>query len=579
MKRIVPWVAAGALGVLSIAVMHRGVILSGFRSLPGDQLDARWIVAIIEHWYRFYLGQQRWLTVPYFHPVANTLGYSDSLFLYSIPYTPLRLAGADPFRAFQIVLMFWSAIGFSGMLLLCRRGLSMPVAFSAVGAAIFTLSNGQFLHVGHSQNFGVMLAPWEAFLLLDYWRLPDKLSRRGWFSGMALAVLVPLHLYTSYYFGWAFIFFACLGAALVLAQNVRISGHRAVLEALGHAWVSQRRQWLSFGIVAAVFLAPFFATYVPVLLEMPARSYAEVRSMLPEPVDLINVSTGNLVWGRLLTSVLAPLRSRAMSWELNYGFPPLLLLLFVMSTAAFMRKGSASGLPRATAANRSGLGLSSKQWIFLFGGIVLLGWLLLLKVGENSLWWLVYQLVPGAKALRAVSRLQLVLLIPMIAVVMLGLARAWDWARRERGWHPGALSVALAFILAFLLVEQLNGRHNLHWDRVAQLDYLARVQPVPPDCRAFFLAPSSDRVAGTPFQMHYRALQFQTEAMQLANHAGIPTFHGYGGFFPRDYSLLDPEHPDYLVRVNSWLRLNVIREGVCSYNPLDGSWTPYQPPG
>jgi hypothetical protein len=128
-----------------------------------------------------------------------------------------------------------------------------------------------------------------------------------------------------------------------------------------------------------------------------------------------------------------------------------------------------------------------------------------------------------------------------------------------------------------LLAEQINTAQVLNWERPAQLATLAKAKPLPPNCRAFFFVPSIDRAADMHSASQSGASALQTEALQLANHVGIPTIHGYSGSPPPNYPWLKlhPESPDYLADINRWLRLNNIRDGLCTYNPADGSWAPY----
>src|SRR5262245_31863368 len=79
-----------------LAVFYRELIASGFDKIPGDDGDALLILHILEHWSRsLFLGQVPWLSLSSFFPLSNTLGYSDSMFLFGLPFAIARAVSVD----------------------------------------------------------------------------------------------------------------------------------------------------------------------------------------------------------------------------------------------------------------------------------------------------------------------------------------------------------------------------------------------------------------------------------------------------------------------------------------------------
>ena len=64
-------------------------------------------------------------------------------------------------------------------------------------------------------------------------------------------------------------------------------------------------------------------------------------------------------------------------------------------------------------------------------------WLLILRVGPVTPWYLVHAAVPGASALRVIGRFQIVLLVPCIAIAVRLLDRMKS-ARGRSGAGDGA---------------------------------------------------------------------------------------------------------------------------------------------
>ena len=60
--------------------------MSGFRRLGGDSGDTRLATLLHEHWLKVASGDASWRTPNFFHPVADTLGYSDTFVLDLVLY-------------------------------------------------------------------------------------------------------------------------------------------------------------------------------------------------------------------------------------------------------------------------------------------------------------------------------------------------------------------------------------------------------------------------------------------------------------------------------------------------------------
>jgi hypothetical protein len=90
----------------SVIWFFRDFFQFGFDRVAGDIGDNRFIVAILEHWRRVFLGQMADFTSPiFFYPEKGVLGSSEALFLFAIPYTIARATGADMPLSFEITLI------------------------------------------------------------------------------------------------------------------------------------------------------------------------------------------------------------------------------------------------------------------------------------------------------------------------------------------------------------------------------------------------------------------------------------------------------------------------------------------
>src|ERR1039457_5400407 len=156
--------------LLTLIVFFRQFFESGFNVIAGNVGDNRFIIAILEHWGAAVHGQASVTSPNFFWPEHGVLGYSESLFLLSLPYLAGRLAGLDYYLAFEIAFMVFKAAGFFLMLWLLRSVVAVSRPVSLLGSALFPHSNLYFISMGHAQLATVVFTPLIAALACSAWR-------------------------------------------------------------------------------------------------------------------------------------------------------------------------------------------------------------------------------------------------------------------------------------------------------------------------------------------------------------------------------------------------------------------------
>jgi len=525
--------AAFGAGVVYLAWPAFG---SGFARLPGDLGDARLLNVIAEHWYLVARGVSSWRDLEMFHPQSGMLGYTDALTLFAPPYAALRFAGMPMAYAYFGTLVIILGIGYAGTLWLLRRVVGVSVSVAIVGALLFTFSNINVIKFGHSQLYAAAFVPVVIGLL---WRVAVALDAGRPFMrpGIVMAILLPLLLYTSFYVGWYALMFVATWALLLVALKMWLgpSSLRAFLFRLN----AQRGWLLLLALVFSVALVPFLITYLPALRDAGARSWDEVRLSLPAVTDLLNVGADNFAWGWLVRALVPA--GRPLAHELWLGMPLLLLASFAVVLAWLARQVADARTDIAAASPRD-------QAMVALGGAVVVSWLLMVQVGSFSLWEIVYRLVPGAAALRAVFRYQVVLHLAVIVVVAVGL----DRALRQRRLRAGVV-----ILLACLVAEQLTS-YRVTFDAAEAGRRLAALSSPPAGCR-FFLVERGRAIAGRP------PFHAQIEAVVIAQHTGIPTLNGYSTHLPDGWAptMQDVTAPGYAEAALAWMTKNNLRDGLC----------------
>lgn len=519
------------LCLASIAWVFRDALHGGLHILYGDSYDGVIEVAILEHWHRVVTAGAAWDVTGYFHPYPGTLGYNDTYLIPGIPFTLARIAGANPFLAAFTSHVAMKAAGFAGMYVLLRRGLAIAMPLALAGAVLFATANVSLLHMYHAQLLSVGLLPWLGFLTVrTIAAVRDRASRRvlGWGCGFAL--LYGASAFSAFYALWFFSLFLAISMPVALLVAER-HDRRAIVMAAASQW----RPLAACGIVAMLALVPTLLLYLPKLGDAQHAWRTGAYLYLPSATTLFDVGSGNLVWGRLPAALgyALPLPGG----EVSVGLPIGLIAATLFATLWASRAG------------RQG-----RMVIVIGASLAIMLALALRWPGDHSAWWYVHAYVPGAAAIRVVSRLLVFALVGVIAMVMLFLGRAP---------RPAWLTVA---ILGGLLVEQVQLAAPLALDRAAQMAMLRDVGPPPVACDAFVVV--SARPAGYPVlaeaaridrawggdggngaALYYR---HNADAMLLASYYGRPTINGFSSANPPDWAFAAPDARDYPARVRAY---------------------------
>jgi len=529
--------AVSFVAVLALVdfIFFRAQILNGFSLLFGDQFDGVIENALLEHWYNVLRGLESWSDVLYFYPYHDTLGYNDGYLIYGLIGSVFRSLGFDPFLSSELVNVTIKSIGFFGFFLVCRRPLLLTCPWSLFGASLFTLSHSSFMHALHQQLLSVSFAPVEAFLICEtVASLRERRQFRSIAYGGASALLLGAWLLTAYYMAWFFCFFGStfLVAIALVARKGIASDVPAILR-------RERKPLAIIGLLTALCLTPFLLTYIPKIGETGMHKFSEALPLAPRLTDVVQLGSGNFLFGRLYSALLPVIcmNCREVFSELATGMAPILMVLFC--AAAVWQFRTQQGLLLC------GIALA-----------VLVTWVLCLRFGGVTAWYLVYHLVPGAQGIKAVSRYQIFLAAPVVAIVTCYLS---SLSRRLP-------RVAMILLCGVLLVEEINPPGVA----LARNDEMSRLSvPAPPhSCRSFFVLPGPDQNSPSPVKALY---QHDVDAMMTAELVHLPTIDGFATFRPLDSKFAYTNLPNYLRLVDDYVRDRKL-SNVCELNLRTRRW-------
>jgi hypothetical protein len=553
---------AGAVLLAGLYLVPLRAVGSDFSRIPGT-LDSRFNNYVLEHGWRWLTGRDpSFWDAPFYYPQPGVTAYSDA-HLGTLPlYGLLRAAGLDRETAFQGWFLAFFPLNFLACYWALRRLPVRPLG-AAAGAYHFAFGLpvvGQFEHLQLLPRFPAPVALYFAA------RACDRGGARAW-AGLAAAVVAQFYaaIYLGYFLclllvafvpaylvlrrpavlrawipeggAWSLAFPACLLliglglrrerpgcfaalAALAVLDAVRRLGLRgwarwAWRGPCGGSRASAGRRAAGVALVVAALL-PLLLPYMRVYRQRGGHAADQVGGMLPRPVSWVTAPTASELWGRWNAGV----RGLPFAGEhaLFLGAVPMAALLAAAPLAAARRRG------RAGATIAAGL--------IALAAVAALT--LMTPVGSLYEWLLP---IPGPSAIRAVSRVVVVLLLPAGAALAFA-ASALEGRLRRRA--PAAAALLPLVLLPALAVDQLADLGQVGALTKSALQEsirqaAAEVRPRVPDARAvLYVGP--DPMAPGAAQAD-AATGEQLFGMEVAQALGVPTPNGYSALAPLGWPL------------------------------------------
>src|SRR5262249_8172241 len=266
------------------------------------------------------------------------------------------------------------------------------------------------------QLLGVWLVPLILLLWVGAFRTLER--HRAWSLTLAAAsgLLTAILFYTGYYVAW----FSCLAAGIALALLLA-AGRRAVVRSLLDGLCRGWRPVLMAAVVFTIGIVPVLLTYLPAR-QGHTRTYQDALLYAAWPHDLINIGPGNLVWGRVIRTILPSADLSVSALEQTYAVTPLVMALALAGSVITLwispkTRASVRPIGRLIPAARA--------------GTAFLRSILPIRTRVGSPWAFIWP-IPGAHAIRAIDRIGVVAgLFASLALV----ASASEIYKRAAGHH------------------------------------------------------------------------------------------------------------------------------------------------
>ena len=475
-----------------------------FSGIPGDLGDARFNNYVLEHGYRILSGQEKEIwNAPFFYPFQSTLAFSDNLF-GSVPiYSVFRALSMNREDAFQgwILLSFISNYAAAAFVLNQMRFNALAVS---AGAFLFTFGLPLLHQDGHPQlfyRFGVPLTFYYCYLFSQKQRL--------FLLAVAFFWLV-WQFYLSIYLG-AFLAIMLLVMMALLPMFFTGPIDQKLLNwwprRMKNAWVQSSNKErlltltafiiLSLGLV--VLLEPY---YVASNAYKFSKTWDDISSMLPRWQSYLLAERTSL-W-KFSSNILPGMLPMRHEHQLFPGLATVLLIL----TGVFYRPASPN---------------KKIAWLNLSTVIIIVLMTLYFRGFSlyQSFWW-----IPGINSIRAVTRIELVLLWPMA----LFIANVITSIPKNRNKRTLRFQTAIIIFIMLMLFESASFQLSVFTKTEAQERLLTLRSKIPESIQENPVLFVSTR-EGEPW---YKT---EIDAMLLSQEMGWPTMNGYSGNFPPGYKL------------------------------------------
>jgi hypothetical protein len=429
------------------------MLSSGFALMQSDHGDTRFLNYVLEHGYRWLAGDPHHAALwspPVFFPQQGTLSYSESLLGVQPVYGVWRAIGFEPDTAMQLLMLLSSVLNFAAAYLLLRREFATTVAAGCFGAFLFAFASARGARTGHQHllpHFFTALALLAALRVFRRLRqTPGNPNVTLWLCVFFASVVAQI--YAGIYLGWFLCVSLLIGAFWGLAvREFREKSTRL----LALHWPTLTTLCLA----SLLALSPLVTHYRQAATDVGFRSFTEVTAMLPRLQSWLYLGRSNLSYGWL--DSFRAFGGLPLAWEHEIG-----LGLVTTATVLF-------GLWHGRRDPRV-------RFLTLVSATIVLA--VTLYPGEFTPWRVAYFVLPGARAMRGMTRIALLLLIPASIGAALAVDRLLNESHRFR-------LLAVSVVVALSLMEQVRWQPS--FDKRANRQRIAEVAAlVPPGCPAFY---------------------------------------------------------------------------------------------
>lgn len=519
----------------TLAMFHP-TIFSGFSRMQSYPADSRLNNYILEHSFQFIFNPnypKDFWSATFFYPLKNTIALTENLLGTSPLYWLFRLFNS-PETSFQVWTIAVTILNFFSLVFLLRQLKVNPI-LSALGGFVFAFGMPRIGQLNHEQ---LLVQFWTSIAFLFLWNF----LRRPTIRSVGLFFLFTyLQVLSGIYLGWLFLFsvLIMIPVSLYFDPFSRLRLFKFVKQ-YWKACLGTFLVWLLFAVL-------LFLPYLKVSHTFGVRSFAEVATMLPRLSSWFFPPAGTL-WDFLRPEIPEDL---PMPWEHQLFIGIIFSLLTGFSVYCLRFQANAISCERSLLIK-----------VCLTTALIL--FILSLSVADWSLWQIVYTIIPGATAIRSVTRIGLVIDFYLIIATLVCFDSFIKTMIRTRKSRIAIVTlICLAGILeqisfdlpsfekSPLLAAEAEVQTLISSGcNVAYISMSRTTFPVEPSIQQFYATWSTPKDILPPSSNTFSDFQ-QTAAMWIGIKSGVPVINGRSGFLPQNYP--NPYAPPKIAELIQWL--------------------------
>lgn len=503
--------------------------------------DTRLAMYLLEHGFQWLRGgaQGSFWSAPFFYPVSGAIVRSDSYLGLMPLYYVVRSFAGDRETAYAFMFVGMYIINFSSCESVMKK-LGAGEMGSGIAAFIFAFAmpvQAQAVHFQLLARFAVPPAFFCAWMFLTKGSLLSLLLTCAW-----IVIQWYCAIYTGFFLALAVAVFMIFGKLFLLIADKSSSKDISAPQApslWGSDGASIRNiiilvvKMVLAAVISIAALVPLLTPYYRLSKGSELISWEGLTYFLPRPASFLCPPSGSVAWGSL-ERFCAGLPSPGEQ-VLFPGLIPLLALIAAIAVALLMRKKIERNMLFAAA-----------------GAVAVLLLAALVTYSDGLSLYYYFSQIPGTKAVRAVSRIALVLLFPASACAGIYAEKLL----RTLGSLNGAmkyLAPVVAMALTLVVFADQYGTFpkdnsiSLYDVRIRTTGLTSRIKNVMEnvEVKSFYYMPlDTDE---PPMMTHI-------DAMLASQDLNIPTINGYSGGYPWGYEYFY-DQPRSLDPLKRWMTM------------------------
>jgi hypothetical protein len=498
---------------------YRSIFLG---KLLGEPFDARLMISLHEHMWRWLNGLVSFRDTEFFYPYKTALGFSDVFLVQGLLYSIFRFFDLDSLSAWLNVTIILAIIGNLGWILVAKKYLKNYII--QILFILTIISSLSFVHY-FTLNPNVVGYAFISWLMIFLINISEEKRVRIFHVKANLFVVVMLIYALSAWYAAFFLVLTLIFRFLVVGFKSKFP-YRFTLDK------SVVKIYLFFSPIVAFFVWIFYYVYI-VVASQPERPIEELITKSPRIQQILSGANpnGGGMDGAIFKNLYEMLHlenpivygAKLADWGGGLGIFLPLLFVIVLFVSSFVTKT-----------------VKDYSWIIA----IALTYLYFMIFGNNlSLHAYLFNVIPGLNSIRSPSRY--IIFVGYAAIFM--LFYFFDRVILRSKKTLVKILVILSSIV-LLLDQQRNSFNGWSRDDFVNTELMALKSEVQNNCDYFYY----DRPGGWWYD--------QIEALTFAVQIGVPTVNGYSGAFPPNYPNISWNEDAPSLEIFDWMKQ--IEEGI-----------------